>query len=180
MTANDASNDAAARKQRAAAASVAASALLTVGKLVAGLLSGSLALLSEALHGLIDTGATILTLFAVRAADRPADAEHHYGHGKVEAVAALAETGLLIVLACGVFYEAIQRLMGHASAPVEVSWIVFAVLGVSIVVDAVRWRSLAKIARETKSEALAADAMHFSSDLVASICVSIGLIAVHS
>ncbi|MDT2024239.1 cation diffusion facilitator family transporter [Methylocella sp. CPCC 101449] len=178
MTVSEATNDAAARKQRAAAASVAASALLTLGKLVAGLLSGSLALLSEALHGLIDTGATILTLFAVRAADRPADAEHHYGHGKVEAVAALAETGLLIVLACGVLYEAIQRLMGHASTPVEVSWIVFAVLGVSIVVDAVRWRSLAKIARETKSEALAADAMHFSSDLVASICVSIGLIAV--
>ncbi|MDH7796330.1 MULTISPECIES: cation diffusion facilitator family transporter [unclassified Beijerinckia] len=178
MTATDASHDAAARKQRAAAASVAASALLTIGKLVAGLLSGSLALLSEALHSLIDTGATILTWFAVRAADRPADAEHHYGHGKVEAVAALAETGLLIVLACGVLYEAIQRLSGHAAAPVEVSWIVFAVLGASIVVDAVRWRSLAKIARETKSDALAADAMHFSSDLVASVCVSLGLIAV--
>ncbi|MDB5533709.1 MAG: Cation diffusion facilitator family transporter, partial [Hyphomicrobiales bacterium] len=164
-------------KQRAAALSVAASALLTIGKLVAGLLSGSLALMSEALHSLIDTGSTILTWFAIRAADEPADEEHHYGHGKIEAVAALAETGLLIVLACGVLYEAVKRLVGHESAPVETGWIVFAVLGIAIVVDAVRWRSLARIARETKSDALAADALHFSSDLVASVLVTIGLIA---
>jgi cation diffusion facilitator family transporter len=164
-------------KQRAAALSVAASALLTIGKLVAGLLSGSLALMSEALHSLIDTGSTILTWFAVRAADEPADEEHHYGHGKIEAVAALAETGLLIVLACGVLYEAVKRLLGHESVPVETGWIVFAVLGIAIVIDAVRWRSLARIARETKSDALAADALHFSSDLVASVLVTLGLIA---
>ena len=169
--------EASAVKQRAAAASVAASALLTIGKLVAGLLSGSLSLMSEALHSLIDTGATILTWFAVRAADEPADDEHHYGHGKIEAVAALAETGLLIVLACGVLYEAVRRLFGHESAPVETGWIVFAVLGIAIVVDAVRWRSLARIARETKSDALAADALHFSSDLVASVLVTLGLLA---
>jgi len=164
-------------KQRAAALSIAASALLTIGKLVAGLLSGSLALMSEALHSLIDTGSTILTWFAVRAADEPADDEHHYGHGKIEAVAALAETGLLIVLAIGVLYEAVKRLISHESAPVETGWLVFAVLGVAIVVDAVRWQSLARIARETKSDALAADALHFSSDLVASVLVTIGLVA---
>ena len=106
-------------KQRAALASIFASAALTIGKLVAGLLSGSLALISEAGHSLLDTGATILTYFAVRISGRPADDEHHYGHGKVEAVAALAETGLLIVLAVAVVIEAVRRLFGHAAEPVD-------------------------------------------------------------
>lgn len=165
-------------KEKAALASIAASALLTVGKLVAGLLSGSLALLSEAGHGLLDTGATILTYFAVRVSGKPADDEHHYGHGKVEAVAALAETGLLIVLAFFVAVEAGRRLFGHAAEPVDASWPVFGVLIVSIIVDFVRWRSLKRIAEDTKSDALAADALHFSSDLVASACVLVGLVAV--
>jgi cation diffusion facilitator family transporter len=164
-------------KESAALASIAASALLTIGKLVAGLLSGSLALLSEAGHGLLDTGATILTYFAIRAAHKPADEEHHYGHGKMEAVAALAETGLLGVLAVGVLVEAIRRLSGHASEQVDASWLAFSVLGVSVVVDLVRWRSLSKIAKETKSDALVADALHFSSDLVGSVCVILGLLA---
>ncbi len=162
-------------KSRAALASIAASALLTLGKLAAGLLSGSLALISEAGHGLLDTGATILTYFAVRASAQPADDEHHYGHGKIEAVTALIETGLLIVLAFGVMVEALRRLFGQAAEPVDASWPVFAVLVISIVVDFVRYRSLSKIATETRSDALAADALHFSSDLIASICVLIGL-----
>ena len=164
-------------KRAAALASIFASALLTIGKLVAGLLSGSLALMSEAGHGLLDTGATILTYFAVRAADKPADDEHHYGHGKIEAVAALAETGLLMVLAAGVLYEGIHRLMTKDPGPVDATWLTYGVLVVSIVVDAVRWRSLNAIAKRTKSDALAADALHFSSDLVASTLVLIGLAA---
>ena len=164
-------------KEKAALASISASALLTLGKFVAGVFSGSLALMSEAGHGLLDTGATILTYFAVRASGKPADEEHHYGHGKVEAVAALAETGLLMVLAVGVSVEAVRRLTGHASEPVEATWPVFAVLLVSIVVDFVRWRSLSAIARETKSDALAADALHFSSDLIGSVLVLMGLAA---
>ena len=171
-------SDSHALKEKAALASIAASALLTLGKLVAGLLSGSLALISEAGHGLLDTGATILTYFAVRVSGKPADDEHHYGHGKVEAVAALAETGLLIVLSVFVLIEAGRRLFGHVAEPVDASWPVFAVLVISIVVDFVRWRSLARIAEETKSDALAADALHFSSDLVASSCVLLGLMAV--
>jgi cation diffusion facilitator family transporter len=151
---------------------------LTIGKLVAGLLSGSLALISEALHGLLDTGATILTWFAVRAAGRPADDEHHYGHAKIEAVAALAETGLLIVLALGVLFEASRRLLGDSSPNVvNANWLTYSVLVVSIIVDLVRWRSLEKIAKQTKSDALAADALHFSSDLVASSLVLLGLLA---
>ena len=169
--------DADALKEKAALASIFASGLLTLGKLVAGLMTGSLALLSEAGHGLLDTGATILTYFAIRASGKPADEEHHYGHGKVEAVAALAETGLLIVLAIYVMIEAVRRLVGHQADPIEATWPVFAVLVVSIVVDLVRWRSLSAIAEQTKSDALAADALHFSSDLVASICVLLGLAA---
>ena len=164
-----------ARKQQAALASIAASALLALGKLAAGLLSGSLALLSEAGHGLLDTAATILTWFAVRESGKPADEEHHYGHGKMEAIAALAETGMLLALAFFVLIEAIKHLF--APQPVEATWLVFAVLGVSVLVDAFRWRALAKIARETRSDALAADALHFSSDLVASVFVALGLLA---
>lgn len=170
-------DDTAKLKSRAALASIFASAGLTIGKLVAGLLSGSLALMSEALHSLVDTGATIVTWFAVRAADRPADDEHHYGHGKIEAVAALAETGLLMVLAVGVLVEAARRLANPVEGAVDATWLTFGVLIVSIVVDLVRWRSLKKIAEQTRSDALAADALHFSSDLVASSLVLIGLVA---
>jgi len=118
-------------KRRAALASIGASAALTIGKLAAGLWSGSLALLSESGHSLLDTGATILTYYAVRASAEPADDEHNYGHGKIEAVAALAETGLLIVLACGVLFEALRRLYAGFAAHVDATWPVFAVLIVS-------------------------------------------------
>lgn len=169
-------NEASSQKRQAALASIFASAALTIGKLAAGLLSGSLALLSEAAHGLLDTGATIVTYFAVRIADRPADDGHHYGHAKVEAIAALAETALLMALAAAVMVKAVERLAG-APAQIEAGWLAFGVLIVSIVVDFVRYRALAKIARETGSDALAADALHFSSDLVASVLVLAGLIA---
>lgn len=164
-------------KAKAALLSIAASTGLTLAKLIAALASGSLALLSEALHGLLDIGATLITYFAVRAADKPADEEHHYGHAKIEAVAALAATGLLIVLSVGVLFEAGRRLLMAEPPPVEATWPVFGVLIVAIIVDFVRWQSLAKVSRETHSDALAADALHFSSDLVASALVLMGLLA---
>jgi cation diffusion facilitator family transporter len=169
--------DSPALKQKAALASILASAVITVGKLVAGLLSGSLALMSEAGHAALDTGATIITYFAVRAADKPADDEHQYGHAKIEAVAALAETGFLLVLAASVLIEAARRLLGHSAEAVDANWLAFSVLAASIVIDLVRWRSLHAIATATKSDALAADALHFSSDLIASACVLTGLAA---
>jgi len=169
-------SEAARRKETAALASIVASACLTLGKFLTGLLSGSLALLSEAGHSLLDTGATTLTYFAVRAADKPADEEHHYGHGKIEAVSALVETGLLFALSILVLFFAVRRLM-RGGVAIEANWPAFAVLIVSIAVDLVRWRSLAAIAAQTKSDALAADALHFSSDLVSSTLVLIGLIA---
>ncbi len=164
------------RKLAAAKASIAASALLTLAKLAAGLSSGSLALLSEAGHACVDTGATILTYFAVREAEKPADDEHHYGHGKYEALAALIETGLLFGLTLLVCGEAIRRL-GEADVAIDAGWPAYGVLAVSIVIDFVRSRQLAKIAREESSEALAADALHFTSDLISSILVVLGLIA---
>jgi cation diffusion facilitator family transporter len=163
-------------KRRAALASIVTSATLTLAKVVAGLFSGSLALLSEAGHSFLDTGATILTYFAVRVAGKPADEEHHYGHGKFEALAALCETGVLFALAAFVVIEAVRRL-SFAHTEIDASWPVLAVLIVSIIVDIVRWRGLSKISRETKSDALAADALHFSSDFIASALVLIGLIA---
>jgi cation diffusion facilitator family transporter len=170
-------NDLQKLKSRAALASILASAALTAGKFVAGILSGSLALMSEALHGLVDVGATMLTYFAIRAADKPADDEHHYGHAKIEAVAALIETGLLILLSMAVLFEASRRILAAAPPEIDATWLTFGVLIVSIIVDFVRWRSLAKVAEKTKSDALAADALHFSSDLVASSLVLAGLVA---
>lgn len=169
-------NEAARSKRRAALASIAASASMAAAKLVAGLLSGSLALLSDAGHAGLDTTATLLTYFAVRVADKPADEEHHYGHAKVEAVAALAETGFLLALSVVVLIEAVRRLWSGVGLTLHADWLAFSVLAVSILVDFVRWRSLGRIALRTHSHALAADALHFASDFVSSILVLIGLV----
>lgn len=163
-------------KEQAALNSVFASAGLAVAKFVAAFITGSLGLLSDALHALLDVGATVMTYFAVRISGKPADDRHHYGHGKIEAVAALIETGLLFVVAAYVCFEALLRLSrGHSE--LTPSWIAYAVLIVSIVVDVFRSRALLKIAEETNSHALAADALHFSSDLVSSALVLVGLVA---
>jgi cation diffusion facilitator family transporter len=103
-------------KQRVALSSIAASAGLTVAKAVVGVMSGSLAILSEAAHSLIDLGATVMTYFACVLSGKPADEEHHYGHGKVESVSALAETALLFGLAGVVIWEAAKRLMSAEPA----------------------------------------------------------------
>jgi cation diffusion facilitator family transporter len=163
-------------KERAALSSVAASAALAAGKLAAAFLTGSLGLLTDALHALLDVGATLLTYFAVRISGKPADDKHQYGHGKIEAIAALIETGLLLAVAIYAGLEGIARLSAGKSE-IEPSIIAFAVLGASIIVDIVRSRSLRRIAKETNSHALAADALHFSSDLVSSTMVLGGLIA---
>jgi cation diffusion facilitator family transporter len=166
-------------KERAAIVSVLASVVLTLGKAGAAWVSGSLALMSEAAHGIIDILATLTTWYAVRAAGRPADADHHYGHGKVEALAALGQTALLFSLAGAVGWEAVQRLVGTvAVAPVQVTPLVIGVLVAAILIDATRWRALHIIARQTGSQALAADAMHFASDLMSSALTLFGLILV--
>jgi len=165
-------------KQRAAILSVMATILLTAAKIVGAIISGSLALLTDALQGLVDVGSTLFTWFAVRASDKPADDEHHYGHGKVEALAALVETAILFTLAGAILWEAGNRLWTNVIAHVEVTPLVIGVLVLSMTVDAIRWRSLTKVAKETGSEALAGEATHFSADFVGSALVLVGLIGV--
>jgi len=162
-------------KERVALTSIAASGGLTVAKGVVGALTGSLAILSEAAHSLIDFAATVMTYFAVRISGKPADEEHHYGHGKVESVSALAETALLFLLSGVVIWEATKRLLGNQGHLVEASLAAFAVIIVSIVVDFFRARLLYRVASETASEALEADALHFGSDMWSSIAVLVGL-----
>src|ERR1700761_8558744 len=115
-------------KQTVALTSIAASAALTIAKAAVGFATGSLAILSEAAHSLIDLAATLMTYFPVRIADMPADAEHHYGHGKVESLSALAETALLFVLSGVVIWEAGLRLVGVESHAVEATIAAFAVM----------------------------------------------------
>jgi len=165
-------------KQRVALSSIAASAGLTVAKAIVGVTSGSLAILSEAAHSLIDLGATVMTYFAVRVSGKPADAEHHYGHGKVESVTALAETALLFGLAGVVIWEAAKRLMSADPPQVEATRWAFAVMLLSIVVDFFRARVLYRTAQQTSSEALEADALHFSSDMWSSLAVVVGLVGI--
>lgn len=162
------------KKERVAIVSVVASGTLAAAKLIVGILIGSLALISDALHSVIDLGATLVTWLAVRVADRPPDEEHHYGHGKIESLAALAETALLFVLAGGVAVTAVSQLQ-TGTAPIAFSPIPFVVLGIEMAVNAWRARALLRVARETKSQALEADALHFTSDFFGSIPVILGL-----
>jgi len=162
-------------KEKAALGSIAASAALTAAKAIVGLLTGSLAILSEAGHSLLDLAATVLTYFAVRISGKPADAEHQYGHGKMESVTALAETALLFLLTAVVIWEAVRRLAGAEAHPVKATAAAFAIIAGSIVVDFFRARTLRRVARQTSSEALDADALHFSSDMWSSVAVLTGL-----
>jgi cation diffusion facilitator family transporter len=162
-------------KQKVALGSIVASAGLTIAKAAVGLTSGSLAILSEAAHSLIDFVATVITYFAVRVGDKPADEEHHYGHGKIESVAALGATALLFLLSGVVAWEAVQRLFGAHPHAVVATPIAFLVIAASMVVDFFRARALSQTASRTSSQALEADALHFSSDLWSSLAVLVGL-----
>lgn len=162
------------RKERAALWSIAASAGITLAKGAVGLASGSLALISDAAHSLLDVAATTITWLAVRASDKPPDEQHQYGHGKLESLAALVETAFLFLLSGAVALEGVRRLW-QGNADVQPSWIAAGVLVVSIAVDAWRWRGLKQVAGETGSEALEADALHFSADLINSALVLVAL-----
>ncbi|CCE10293.1 putative cation-efflux pump [Bradyrhizobium sp. STM 3843] len=161
-------------KTRVAAISIVASASMATAKLVVGVIIGSLALISEALHSAVDVVATVITWMVVRVSDRPADEEHHYGHGKLESLSALGVIALLYVLAGGVLVESYSRLREAAPAPI-ISAIPFLVLLVDIAVNFWRARALHQAAHKTHSQALAADALHFASDVLGSIAVIIGL-----
>src|SRR6202165_991271 len=161
-------------KSRVAAISVFASAAMAAAKFVVGIAIGSLALISEALHSSVDVVATVITWLVVRVSDRPADEEHHYGHGKLESVSALGVIALLYVLAGGILVESWSRLHEGAPPP-TISAVPFIVLLVDIAVNFWRARALHRAARDTKSQALAADALHFASDVLGSVAVIIVL-----
>jgi len=165
------------KKQSVALSSVLASFFLTIIKLIVGLLTASMGILSEAAHSALDLGAALLTYFSVKISDKPADESHPYGHGKVESVSALIETGLLFITSVWIIYEAVKRLIDK-NIEVQATWYAFAVIIVSIIVDISRSRALKKVAKETKSQALEADALHFSSDIYSSAVVLLGLIFV--
>lgn len=161
-------------KSLVALSSVAAAIGLTGMKLVVGLVTGSLGILAEAAHSGLDLVAALMTLFAVRVASRPADATHHYGHGKVENLSAFLEAGLLLLTAVWVIYEAVRRLLFH-EGHVDVTVWAFLVMAIAIAVDATRSRVLLRVAQRTGSQALEADALHFRTDIWSSSVVILGL-----
>ena len=166
----------ASEKQKVALVSLLASAVLAAAKLVAAAFTGSLGILSEAVHGLLDTGVTAITLAAVRVSDRPPDDTHHFGHAKIESVAALTGTALLFITTAWIVYEAFDRLL-TGEAHVTVAWWAVAIVASSILIDFNRSRALSQVARATSSEALAADALHFGADMWSSVVVLVGLAA---
>ncbi len=161
-------------KQRVAAISIVASASMAAIKFAVGVAIGSIALISEALHSSVDLVATVITWIVVRISDKPADAEHHYGHGKIESLSALGIIALLYILAGGILVESYGRLR-EGAAPPTLSALPFVVLVVDIIVNFWRARALHRTAMETKSQALEADALHFASDVLGSSAVIVGL-----
>ncbi len=164
-------------KQRAAKTSVAAAVGLTAFKIIVGITTGSLGILAEAAHSALDLAAAIMTFAAVRISGKPADRDHHYGHGKVENLSALFETLLLLVTCLWIIAEAVRRL-STGTVDVEVTVWSFVVMATSIVVDVSRSRVLYRAARKFNSQALEADALHFSTDIWSSTVVLLGLAAV--
>lgn len=169
--------DAKSEKEKVALSSILASAGMTLAKFGAALMTGSLGMLSESVHSLLDLGAAIMTYFAVRISDKPADDEHHYGHFKIESVSALIETGLLFVAVVWILYEAAHRLLA-GELDVIAHPLAIAVVVASIGIDFFRARALSRVAKATNSEALEADALHFATDMWSSTAVLFGLGAV--
>jgi cation diffusion facilitator family transporter len=162
-------------KNRVAFISVLAAIFLTGFKLIVGLVTGSLGILSEALHSGLDLVAAIITLFAVKVSDKPADKEHQYGHGKVENLSALIETLLLFITCFWIIYEAMHRLISGKTEIEVTAWSYIVVVS-SIIIDFSRSRALSRVAKKYNSQALEADALHFSTDIWSSTVVLLGLI----
>src|ERR1700723_2683549 len=163
-----------AEKRAVAGNSVLAALLITSGKVVVGITTGSLGILSEAPHSALDLVAALLTYLSVGVSDKPADADHQYGHGKVENFSAFIETGLLLLTCIWIVYEATHRLFFH-SVEIEPSIPAFLVMFLSMAVDSWRSRALGRIAMKYDSQALEADALHFSTDIWSSGVVIVGL-----
>jgi cation diffusion facilitator family transporter len=167
-------------QRRVALVSVGAAVALMGIKLVAGLASGSLGLVSEALHSGTDLVAALLTFFAIGVAGRPADRSHPYGHGKAEHLAALAEAFVLLLVSIAVGGLAVARLAGWIEIETSTAWWVFLAVGIVIAIDVTRTGASLRAARRYASPALASNALHFGSDLVGTMAVLVGLLAVRA
>ena len=165
---------ASARKARAARLSVASNSGLILLKLVAGLLTGSVAILSDAIQSTMDLVASVITLFSVRQAELPPDAGHRYGHEKLEDLSAAVEALLLLAGAAVIGFEAIHRLMSGGG--VDRLGVGIAVVAAAAAVNVVVSRHLASVAAETGSAALAADGTHLRSDALVSVGVLVALV----
>jgi cation diffusion facilitator family transporter len=167
-------------KNKVAFVSVLAAIFLTGFKLLVGFITGSLGILSEALHSGLDLVAAVITLFAVKISNKPSDSDHHYGHGKIENFSALLETILLLVTCVWIISEATSRISSGEGLTLNTTQTIFSFIVVitSIVIDVWRSRRLMKIAKKYKSQALEADAVHFSTDIWSSAVVLIGLVCV--
>ncbi|MGH9521624.1 MAG: cation diffusion facilitator family transporter [Terriglobales bacterium] len=161
-------------KRAVAANSVYAAIAITALKVVVGFTTGSLGILSEAAHSGLDLVAAVITLMSIRVSDKPADADHQYGHGKFENFSAFIETGLLLLTCVWIVYEAIRRIFFHR-VEIEPTIAAFVVMGISIALDVWRSRQLKRVAVKYDSQALAADALHFSTDIWSSSVVIAGL-----
>jgi cation diffusion facilitator family transporter len=177
MMINNFSQDGSHEKRSAAMSSVIAAVGLTGFKIIVGLSTGSLGILAEAAHSGLDLMAAVMTFLAVRISGKPADRNHLYGHGKAENLSALFETLLLLVTCFWILYEATHRLLYH-TVVLKVTFWSFAVMITSIVVDISRSRILYRAARKYNSQALEADALHFSTDIWSSGVVILGLVCV--
>jgi cation diffusion facilitator family transporter len=165
-------------QRRTALVSVVAACVLIALKLSAGIASGSLGLISEALHSGTDLVAALLTFFAVGVSGRPADEQHQYGHGKVEHLAALFEASVLAVVSVGVAGLAVARLAGWIEIKVDPRWWAFVVVGFVLAIDVSRTLISLRTARRFNSAALLSNALHFGSDFAGSLAVLAGLVAV--
>ena len=179
MTTETAHHEAHSEKQHAALSSLFWALFLTLIKLGAGLATNSLGILSEALHSSLDLVAAGITFFAVRVAARPADETHPYGYGKIENLSALAETVLLLVTCGWIVHEAVNRLFFDAPEITPSWWGVIIIL-ISLLVDVNRAAMLRRVAQKHKSQALEADALHFTTDIWSSGVVLVGLLCVQA
>ena len=169
-----------AAKRSAALLSVFAALIITLLKLITGIFTGSLGMLSEAAHSGIDLCAAAITFFSVQVSDRPADEDHNYGHGKIESLSAFVETVLMLGSCVWILTEAIRRIFLQHHLGLTFSIWPFAVLVLSITVDYSRSRTLHRVAMLHNSEALEADAIHFRTDIWSSFAVLVGLVATYA
>ncbi len=161
------------KKVAVARLSIVSNSLLIIMKLAVGVISGSVSIISEAIHSFMDLLAAVIAFLSVRISDRPADSKHPYGHGKFENISGVVEAVLIFIAAFWIIWEAVKKLM-HPE-PIGSIWIGVVVMAVSAVVNILVSRKLYKVARETDSIALEADALHLKTDVYTSIGVAIGL-----